>query len=254
MSLPLISCICITRERPKLLNRAIRCFHGQTYPNKELIILYEDDDLVTNDFLATQSVEAFQNIQTIKVHRSHDQHLGQLRNLAIQRASGTYICQWDDDDWYHPERLQYQYRLLIENNAEACVLSREIIFDVHTGNAYLSCRRNWEGSLLCNKEKALAHPYTNLVKGEDTPAIEGLRQNGHLYTDTGVTPYYVYVHHGANTWDYIHFQDFFAFSKIFPEELSTLIATIINAETLDAKDLIQFEQSFNTFVSRNVIP
>jgi glycosyltransferase involved in cell wall biosynthesis len=254
MTLPLISCICVTRGRSNLLKRAIRCFNEQTYPNKELIILYEDDDLTTNDFLVTQSVEAFQNIQAIKIPRSNDQHLGRLRNLAIQHASGTYICQWDDDDWYHPERLQYQYKLLIENDVEACVLSREIIFDVHTENAYLSCIRNWEGSLLCSKEKALGHPYINLVKGEDTPTIEALRVNRDLYTDTRITPYYVYVYHGTNTWDYTHFKKFFAFSKIFPKELSTLISTIINTEPLDTKDLIQFEQSFNTFVSRNVIP
>lgn len=254
MSIPIISCICITRERPYLLNRAIRCFREQTYPTKELIILYEDDDHDTNYFLEAQSAEVLQNIQVIKIPKSPDQYLGQLRNIAIQRASGTYICQWDDDDWYHPERLQYQYKLLVEHNAEACVLSREIIFDVHTGDAYLSCRRNWEGSLLCNKEKALAHPYTNLDKGEDTPVIEALSLSRHLYTDTRIIPYYVYVYHGTNTWDYIHFQSFFAFSKIFPEALSALISTVINAETWCAKDLIQFERSFNTFVSKNVIP
>jgi hypothetical protein len=236
-----------------LLNKAIKCFHEQTYPAKELIILYEDDDQVTEDFLNTLTINTLQNIQTIKLPKSNDQYLGQLRNLAIQHASGVYICQWDDDDWYHPERLQYQYNLLIENNIGACVLSREIIFDAHHENAYLSCRRNWEGSLLCSRIKALAHPYTNLGKGEDTPMIEALKQEGHLYTDTKATPYYVYVYHGTNTWDYTHFQSFFAYSKILPEELSKLISTILNSTIPDAKDLIHFEQSFNKFVTSSVI-
>ena len=49
--LPLISCICVTREKPSLLKRAIDCFLAQTYPNKELVILYEDDDYATEELV-----------------------------------------------------------------------------------------------------------------------------------------------------------------------------------------------------------
>ena len=52
ISLPLISCICITRNRPGYLSKAIVCFKQQTYPNKELVILYEEDDLLTAAFFA----------------------------------------------------------------------------------------------------------------------------------------------------------------------------------------------------------
>jgi glycosyltransferase involved in cell wall biosynthesis len=33
------------------------------------------------------------------------QSLGARRNLAVHHAIGDWICQWDDDDRYHPHRL-----------------------------------------------------------------------------------------------------------------------------------------------------
>ena len=35
--------------------------------------------------------------------------LGAARNLTVDTARGAYVCQWDDDDLYHPERLRIQY-------------------------------------------------------------------------------------------------------------------------------------------------
>ena len=43
-SVPLISCLCVTRARVALLNRAVRCFLDQSYPHIELVILFESDD------------------------------------------------------------------------------------------------------------------------------------------------------------------------------------------------------------------
>ena len=50
---PLISCLCVTRARVPLLKRAVACFHAQTYPQKELVLLYEHDDRETAAFIDT---------------------------------------------------------------------------------------------------------------------------------------------------------------------------------------------------------
>ncbi|KAB2835022.1 MAG: hypothetical protein F9K51_00895, partial [Candidatus Dadabacteria bacterium] len=52
-SSPLISCLCITRGRTKLLGRAVQSFRDQTYPNKELVLLYESGDAETAEYLKT---------------------------------------------------------------------------------------------------------------------------------------------------------------------------------------------------------
>jgi glycosyltransferase involved in cell wall biosynthesis len=41
------------------------------------------------------------------VKREPGRTLGSLRNLDIEMAQGEYVCQWDDDDWYHAGRIEY---------------------------------------------------------------------------------------------------------------------------------------------------
>lgn len=238
---PLISCVCITHHRPQLLERAINSFHSQSYPNKELVILYESDDSLTHEFLSRQESD---EIKIIKVENAPDIHLGALRNWAIKEASGEYICQWDDDDWYHPARLQYQYKLLQENNYQACVLGHFLIFDSHASNAYLSCYRSWEGSLLCKKELATENPYSNIKRGEDTPLINTLREQNLLFTDRSITPLYHYVYHGNNTWDYNHFSGFFPFSKPLPTQLRATIQTILSEQKVRPENIDQLDTQF----------
>ena len=50
-TLPLISCLCITHKKPEMLKRAIDCFESQTYRNKQMVIVFEDHDLLTAEFL-----------------------------------------------------------------------------------------------------------------------------------------------------------------------------------------------------------
>lgn len=228
---PVISCICITRNRTELLANAISCFEAQCYTPKELVILYETDDITTATYLNNRSWEGIQ-IKIIAVTRKQGQYLGSLRNQAIAAASGEYVCQWDDDDWYHPKRLSYQYEYLTAWKQAACVLGREIIWDNTERKAYLSCYRLWEGSLLCRRDIALQHPYENYEKGEDTPVITALRRNGLLHADITVTPFYVYRYHGANTWDYKHFSSFFPHSILLPDTVSGLLGHILEEKDM----------------------
>jgi len=42
-NLPKVSCICITHDRVEMFRRAKKCFLNQTYENKELVVLFEND-------------------------------------------------------------------------------------------------------------------------------------------------------------------------------------------------------------------
>jgi len=240
-ALPLITCICVTRQRPLLLERAIACFRAQSYPEKELLILYETDDMATAESLSFLSGDA---IRVMPVTPSSGVHLGALRNLAVANARGAYICQWDDDDWYHPHRLQYQYDLLIKTGYPAAALGHFLMFDTHMAQGYLSCFRSWEGSLLCKKELALDYTYHNLRRGEDTPLIEALQKERQLFTDRAATPLYFYTSHGANTWDPSHFMAFFRISKTLPPEMSEAMACILSGTAGWPEALARLETFF----------
>jgi hypothetical protein len=200
---PLISCLCVTRGRVPLLERAINCFLSQSYPHKELIVISESDDIETRVFLAGLNInEIRHHIELIEPKKS----LGDLRNLSIQMAKGRFVCQWDDDDWYHPERLTMQLNSALQQNKAASVLPRWIIHRQENDKVYCSNIRLWEGSLLCRKDALPENgAYDNKRKGEDSRIIETLFIEDQLAIDD-FPELYVYCLSGENTWDKSHFE------------------------------------------------
>jgi glycosyltransferase involved in cell wall biosynthesis len=226
---PLVTCICVTRKRQHLLKRAIDCFHAQTYPNKELLIVYEDDDLDTKSFLRSLASSA---ITTMEVERTPDTSLGRLRNTAVQSCKGDYFCQWDDDDWYHQRRLEFQLQVIKESGLPACLLLHWLIFDCKTSKAYISPFWPWEGSLLC-RTKVINDDirYEDLKRKEDTPLIQKLLKRHSLFPIM-MPKLYIYVYHGGNVWGYDHWENnIINKSKELSESSSRMIADLLNSRT-----------------------
>lgn len=243
---PLISCLTITRSRPALLKRAIDCFNSQNYLNKELIILFEEDDKQTSEFIRSTSLS--NNIRVIIVKKESEKKLGDLRNIAIQNATGEFICQWDDDDWYSCNRLQYQYDALLASGKEACVLTQWILFHTTDQKAYVSHARLWEGSILCRKETIMQRPYLSKSRGEDTDVISLLDTKGLLHHMNDAPHLYIYNFHGQNTWEYNHFKTFFRFSKILPPTISLEIRNALEQKANVEESSHIIENMFNNFM------
>lgn len=235
---PLISCICITRNRPLLLYKAIDCFVNQSYPNKELIVLYESDDILTPEIL--KKCKYLAGIIIYCVERSIHKKLGFLRNLAIKKASGQYICQWDDDDWFHSDRLMIQYQYLQLNSQPCCVLTEWTIFNEKTRQAYKSLRRNWEGSLLAESSQFDVFQYYNLRRGEDTPLIQAI-SNQNLLAEINEKPWlYIYRHHTKNTFGNRHFNNLYKGSLPLSSLSNDILQYILSDEcsTQNGSELI----------------
>jgi len=225
----LISCVCVTRKKPELLQRSIECFLDQTYSNKELIILYEDDDLDTGRFVA-KGFQPETGIRLFRVPSYPKMTLGQLRNLAIKAARGEFICQWDDDDWYHMSRLEQQYTKLSNERRHGSILTKWMVFDCFTATAYLSNVRLWEGSILCRKSVLQQKEYEDKPLGEDTATIEYLASIDSLYLMDEMPGLYIYVYHGNNSWDFEHWSDIFRCSTALSAEDSSTVAAILNCK------------------------
>jgi len=229
LSFPLISCICITRGKPGMLSRVIRCFYAQSYQNKEMIIVYEEDDHATAAFVSNHN-HLGANIQLVKIPAAPRMTLGALRNKGISAANGDFICQWDDDDWYHMNRLTCQYHAMLQQGADGSVLTRWLVFNEVSGKAYLSNRRLWEGSILCRKERIQQKAYENITRGEDTVVIEHLVSTGCLHLVEDVPELYIYVYHGGNTWHSSHWDFIFTSSTDLADKCSRHINDILNEE------------------------
>lgn len=237
-SLPLISCICITKNSSVLLHRAVQCFLAQSYPNKELVLLFESDNSATAQHL--QTVRYPPSVRVLET--VHGEPLGVLRNYAIKQASGELFCQWDDDDWYHVDRLELQFKAIKAANAKACVIDRWVLFDSTRGNAFISGRRLWEGSLLCYKDMLSLIQYSPVPQGEDTPLVHFLAANNYLTILENVPYLYCYTFHGKNTFAATHFSELFEYGTALPSAINRKIAGILTPGSdieAGSKDLSQ---------------
>jgi glycosyltransferase involved in cell wall biosynthesis len=198
-----ITCLCITRHRPHLLKRSIFCFDQQTHRQRNLLIIAETEDLATAEVLT--SMKHRSDVRVIYVDSSTELTLGALRNLSVSAATGRFVAQWDDDDFYHPQRLACQLAELHRLRRHACVLRRLLL--VKNQMTFLSKARDWEGSLVCRRTEMPR--YHDLRRAEDTPVIERLAASGQLvrYDRPDL---YVYQYHGANTWDEQHWDEMIA--------------------------------------------
>ena len=226
---PMISCICVTKNRTKFLRRAIICFITQNYPNKQLIISYPKKDDNTRDFL--KDIAQTYDANIVQIDRDDKESVGNARNQAIVKCNGDYICVWDDDDWYHSSRLSYQFHNMQTTGAgyHASVLSRLLMFDYITKKAYLSFYHSWENTLLCRKEIIFQNQYAHQNKGEDTHIIKFLDGKKFLHHIDDAPFLYIYVYHGENTWDYDHYSYLINKSEELEESLSDEIQKLIEA-------------------------
>ncbi len=204
-SLPRISALMVTRDRPALAIGSIQCFQRQTYPNKELIIVDDGPDDRLQRWVESTHDECLHF-----VHLPADgQTLGELRNLAVARASGDYVAQWDDDDLSAPNRLEIQMALIHLLDAEACLLARHQIWWPALRRAAISDQRYWESSFVCRREALPAYPA--LRQGEDTPVIEQLIAQQRVAI-LDFPRLYTYISHGNNTFATGHWEAHWRFA------------------------------------------
>jgi mannosyltransferase OCH1-like enzyme/UDP:flavonoid glycosyltransferase YjiC (YdhE family) len=182
-TLPRVSCLMVTHDRPHLAQRAVRCFQKQTYSNKELLVLDDGEDKSLESWCAELKDERIRFLRLPPEQKT----LGELRNLAVKQAGGAYIAQWDDDDLSDPQRLLERHQLWWPQQQRLAI----------------STSRMWESSFICRKD--CLPPYPPERQGEDTPVIEQIvAQNRTVILD--FPQLYTYVFHGANTFNAPHWE------------------------------------------------
>ncbi len=225
---PLISCICVTSKRPLLLQRAIACFERQTYRNRELVISFPKSDQETRDLLL--KISLFSDISLLVMERPDEENLGSARNRAIEQANGTYICVWDDDDWYHNKRIEYQYEAIKGSIFRASVIQSILLCDFQNKETFFSPCRMWEGTLLCEKEILQSQLYLEQERGEDTAVVFNLHLKNILFNLVGAPFMYIYIYHGNNTWGENHFNSYFLQAVAMDEKINQQVEELTSLE------------------------
>jgi glycosyltransferase involved in cell wall biosynthesis len=209
----MISCLCITRgDRPGLLSEAVADFVRQTFSDRELVILHDGDEAV---HAGVRAIAAAHAGASIRIERTPPgQKLGGLRNIAIARARGEWICQWDDDDRHHPERLRLQWEHAQSERAAVNYLVDQLhwfrpddllLWDDWSGEPYPM--NVIQGTILARRD--VMAPYPDIGPGEDTLQTHALLRAEaskafRVSRLSGVGWCYIYRFHGKNAWDAAH--------------------------------------------------
>jgi glycosyltransferase involved in cell wall biosynthesis len=212
---PMISCLMVTYDRLVLAKRAFRSFARQTWPNRELVVVTAGSERFRRA-LADDAAAAGIAGAVRFVVAGADSTLGALRNLALDAARGGIVCQWDDDDYSHPERLQTQASYLLAHGADACCLTDHLqyIEDRHTafwvdwtdGGRLSGTASYLPGTLMMRAERRVRYPesgqYANA--GEDSVFLDRLAAAGAVVGLSGNAHLYLYHYHGRNTFPERH--------------------------------------------------
>jgi glycosyltransferase involved in cell wall biosynthesis len=184
-----------TADRRRFVPQAVRSFLTQDYPNKELLVLDDGKDAVT-DLMPSDSRIRY-------VRSDKKQALGAKRNECVKASYGDLIIHWDDDDWTAPHRIRYQVEALLNEQAEVCGLRQMLFHDLKTGTTWLyqypAGQRLWlaGGSLLYTREFWKRNPFANIQVGEDTRFVwSQTRPRLVVLTDYR---FYVAMIHASNT-------------------------------------------------------
>ncbi|WP_180255214.1 glycosyltransferase family 2 protein [Bacillus toyonensis] len=102
MSLPLVSVLIPTYNRPNYFKIALDSVLAQEYPNIEIIITDDSTNDETYSIVAPL-INSFSNLQYFK----NSERLGGVKNFqqAFLRSKGEYINFLMDDDFFHPKKI-----------------------------------------------------------------------------------------------------------------------------------------------------
>jgi glycosyltransferase involved in cell wall biosynthesis len=199
---PLVSCIMPTFNRRKLIPLALASFEAQDYPNKELIVVDDGTDPIS-DLISGLFPHHYISLR-------ERCSIGAKRNLACQSARGAIIAHWDDDDWYAPARLSLQVAPLLAGEADLTGLENSFQLELATGefwrpNPQLH-RRMFLGDVHGGTlaywrnlfEEGVRYPEINLA--EDALFIRTAQKRGKRLVRVSNPGIFVYNRHGYNSW------------------------------------------------------
>jgi glycosyltransferase involved in cell wall biosynthesis len=208
VTLPTVSCICITRNRRVFLRRAIEHFQraAQWYARidgkAELVILDGSDE-------SFRGVKYGDHPITYEHVPSSVLCAGRAHNEACEAANGDLIIQWDDDDWQHRGRIVRQVEALcgsLTSPTPTADFTYSSAFYWYHLERRRACRaRSWDagegsaGALFAYwKDTWKKTPFEDVAVGEDIGFFSSLHMCGAKMHDAKDPELVVYMRHNQN--------------------------------------------------------
>lgn len=197
----------VTRNRVTLARRAVQCFLAQRYDNAELVIL-DDGEEDYSPMLVELGAGGRVRYVRAPIDGGGRRSLGTLRNDIVGLASADWLVQWDDDEWYHPDRIAVQMAAGQREDAVAVALRWTLVHLAagrHAGAVFRADTGFATPGTILYRRSAVRYP--DLARGEDSTFLHELRSTGKVAVlGRNWSHLFVRCFHGANTWDEHHFE------------------------------------------------
>jgi glycosyltransferase involved in cell wall biosynthesis len=125
----IVSVIIPTRNRPKLVQRAVKSALAQTLQEIEVIVVIDGLDELTRSVLAQINDERLKVIESFT-----NQGCCAARDLGVSHAVSEWIALLDDDDEWMPQKLELQLAAAKASKYKYPIVSSFLIAHTSSGN------------------------------------------------------------------------------------------------------------------------
>ena len=211
----MISCLMVTLDRLELAKLAVRSYAEQSYPSRELVIVTDGEESFRTALARYVEKQGIAGVRMI-YPGSRGLTLGALRNISMDAARGEIICQWDDDDYSHPERLAVQVRQMLAQAACASFFTDHLQYIEPEGTlSWLDWSidgrnkgflRLAPGTLMMRRDTRFRYVESgpDARRGEDWLFMQAIYGSIPVAALKGVGYLYLYRYHGGNTFSRDH--------------------------------------------------
>lgn len=196
MGLPMVSCICITRNRRFYLRRAVKYFQraSELYDGPSELVVVDGSPEPNQEWVSSSR---YIHLPEPPKKTVEETRIGHYTNVACDKSQGDIIVKWDDDDWHASTRIMNQVKAL--HPFDEAIAFAAGIYWYHLLEK-MACRGHGAGggTLAFHKKVWKDNPFVE--RGvEDTPFCHQNQVRGVPFVDMTGIPYYIYIRHPGNT-------------------------------------------------------
>lgn len=157
-SLPLVSVIIPSFNRPDLLAEALNSVLSQTYEHYEIII-------VNDAGVDVEDVISLLNKDEKIVYLKHKKNMGlpAARNTGIRAAKGKYISYLDDDDIYYSQHLEILVKHLENSDCKVAYTNSYHVDQCFIKDRYVTTRKTLRYNFDFDRNKLLVENYIPII-------------------------------------------------------------------------------------------
>lgn len=173
----LVTVVLCARDVEKYIAVALNSVLSQSWTNLEILVV---DDASTDQTAAIIRDIVNTDPRVKLIVNANSKGVYHARNLALQRASGDFITFHDGDDWSHPQKIERQVSLLIDQPDKLASLSQMVRIN---DSGKFTLRLGWSfprlnmSSLMFRREPVLQElgMFHEVVSGADEEYVARIR-------------------------------------------------------------------------------